>query len=98
MTDEEIKAKYGNVDKIEIFVGAGDSAIGYLIKPSRYVLSPIIAKIQTDPVAACEIWLESCLIKEISDPRMLSDDIILISAMAHMDGIIALKKSKLTSI
>lgn len=98
MTEEEIKAKYGSVDKIEIFVGDGDTAVGYLIKPSRYVLSPVIAKIQTDPVAACEIWLESCLIKEISDPRILTDDTILISAMAHMDGIVSLKKSKLTSM
>jgi len=98
MTEEEVKEKYGpDVKKIEVFISENDTAVGYVLKATRYVMSPILTKINTDPLGAVEIWLQSCLIKEISDPRILEDD-CLISCMQLMDSIVSVKKSKLTSI
>ena len=98
MTDEEIKAKYGDVAKIEITVSPKDIAVGYVRPVTRYIASPIIAKIINDPVGACEIWLDACLIDEISDKRIKSDDVVFLSAMSNMNSVIELKKSKLTNI
>lgn len=99
MTEEEIKAKYGeDVSKIEIFISESDIAVGYVKPVTRYIASPIIAKIINDPVGACEIWLDACLIDEISDKRIKSDDTVFLSAMSNMNSVIELKKSKLTHI
>lgn len=95
---ESYKSKGAKVDKIEIVISDKDVAVAYLIKPNRLVLSPIIACIATDPIRAAEIWLESCLIKEISDSRFTTDDMVVLSAMAHLDGLVSLKKSTLTSV
>lgn len=98
MSDEEVKAKYGEVDKIEVIVSEEDTAVMYFRKASRYIISAIVAKVATDLALACELWIDSCLITEISDQRVKTDDSIFFSVANEMNEIVSLKKSKLTRL
>lgn len=98
LTDSEIKAKYGQVYKLEIEVSDTDIAIAYLRQPSREIMSAMFAKMSTDPLMANEILLRGIIIKEISDNRILENDQLFMSACTSLDQIIVLKKSTLMKL
>jgi len=95
MTNEEIKAKYPNVG---FCVETENGLRLYLNKPSRYVLSPVMAKIGHDPIIALEELAYALAIPEISNMKVLEDDDLFLSILPQLSGIVELKKSIITKL
>lgn len=91
----EAKEKHGASYQITAFDGDGNEVIGFLKKPSRVVIGALMSKASTDPLGANEILLKNCLIKEISDNRILTDDDAFMSACMCLDEVITIKKAEL---
>jgi hypothetical protein len=89
----EIKEKYGEV--FEIIV---EDKKAYIRKPNRLQLGPVLATISSNPIAAFEMLFSACVIPEISDMEILTNDDYFLGACAAMDGIISLKKSSLKKL
>jgi len=95
MTNEEIKAKYPNCGFI---IEAEGGLKLYLNKPTRYSLSPVMAKIGHDPIIALEELAYSLVIPEISDMKILENDDLFLSILAQLSAIVEVKKSTITKL
>jgi hypothetical protein len=92
------KAKSLGADfKIEVESGE-ETIVGFLKKPSRVTLSAVIKLLETDTIKANETLLKTCIIKEVSDMRLVEDDDIFLSVLPQLQNLIALKKSTLTTL
>lgn len=75
----------------------GQTAVGYLKKPDRPIISMFTAKMGEDPMAANEILMRACLC-EGSDMRLVEDTDFFLTASTQLGGLIeigtaTLKKS-----
>jgi hypothetical protein len=95
---EALKAKYGEVFELNVYVSSDDTATAYLRKPSRAILGAVMSKINSDPLFANELLLKNCILREESDPRILEDDEVFISAMNSLEGLVQVYKSDLKKI
>lgn len=95
---EVLKAKYGEIFELNVYVSPDDIATAYLKKPTRAILGAVMSKINSDPMFANELLLKNCIIREESDMRILDDDEIFISAMNSLDGLVHVYKSDLKKI
>jgi hypothetical protein len=95
---ELLKATYGELFELNVYISEYDVAVAYLKKPTRQVLGAVMSKISSDPMQANEILLRNCLIKEISDMRILDNDEVFISAINSLDGLVNVYKSDLKKI
>jgi hypothetical protein len=96
MTDLDDKAKaLGAVHKL-VVEDNGTEVIGYLKKMDRVTYSAIIRLLQDDALKANETLLRTCLIKEVSDMRIVEDDDIFYSVIPQLANIIQKKRSTLT--
>lgn len=100
MNDEEIKAKYGNVFKIEVDADdeGKEKVIAYLKKPDLKTLSATMSVMNSDPIKANQILLKNCLIEEISDKRITDDDEVFLGAMTTLAELIKIRHSVLKKI
>jgi hypothetical protein len=95
MTNEEIKLKYPNCG---FCIEAEGGLKLYLNKPSRYTLSPVMAKIGHDPIIALEEMAYSLAITEISDMKILEEDDLFLSILGQLSAIVEVKKSTITKL
>lgn len=95
---QEIKKKY-NLDKVHALSVETDEGTIYLWmkQPSRQVLSASLAKASSDPVQANEIVLNSCVLKDESDMRIITNDDYFFSVFGQLQKILDVKKSELQS-
>jgi hypothetical protein len=70
--------------------------VGYLKKPDRTLYSACIKLLQIDMIKANETLLRSCLIKEVSDMRLVEDDDIFLNVLPQLEHLIQKKRSTLT--
>lgn len=73
---KELSIKYQTkVNPIVFKVDAesDDIVIGYLKEPQRFVKLRMMDKGMTSPITAASEVMETCLIKEESDPRIMSE-------------------------
>ena len=75
-----------------------EKVIGYLKKPDRLTLSAVLKLLETDTLKANETLLRTCLIKEVSDMRIVDNDDIFLSVLPQLSDLIVLKKSTLTAL
>ncbi len=67
--------------ELTIKVADGDTAVGFLQKPSRVVIARAMSLIaQNKPFEAGEFVLENCLLDAESDARLRDDDDVRMSA------------------
>ena len=95
---DELKAKYGELFELNVYISDKDTATAYLKKPNRAILSAVMSKAGVDPLFANELLLKNCIIREVSDMRILDDDEVFISAMNSLDGLVNVYKSDLKKI
>ena len=93
-----IKAQYGEVFRLNVYIGEDDTATAYLKKPTRAILGAVMSKMSTDPMLANEILLRNCMIPEFSDSRILEIDEVFISAIDSLDGLVNVYRSDLKKI
>lgn len=93
---EAIKEKYGPVVLELVVDDNGVERRAYVQKPNRYQLSPVLAVYDRDPVHAYELMYNTCVISELSDPKIIADDDLFISVMKDLDKLIFFKKKKST--
>lgn len=92
------KAKALGADfKIEVENGE-ETIVGFLKKPTRLTLSAVMKLLETDSLKANESLLRTCLIKEVSDMRLVDNDEIFLSVLPQLQNLITLKKSTLTTL
>lgn len=98
LDETKLKHKYGNVFKIEVPTDdENDVAVAYLKKPTRQTLSMIISKIDSDPISALEILLNSCWI-DGSDERIRTDDDLFFGAVSSLKDMISFRQGVLKKI
>jgi len=93
--DEALKAKYPN-EKLTIIRVDGKKLV--LVKPNRYVLSPCMATINTDPVKALEELARAIVIEAESDMSILDDDDTFIAIMPALGNLVEQKKIIMTKL
>jgi hypothetical protein len=93
--DAELKAKFPD-EKLTIIRVDGKKLV--LTKPNRYVLSPCMAQINTDPVKALEELARAIVISEVSDMSILDDDDTFIAIMPALSGLVEQKKIIMTKL
>ena len=93
-----IKAQYGEVFRLNVYISEEDVATAYLKKPTRAILGAVMSKMSTDPMLANEILLRNCIIPDLSDSRILDIDEIFISAIDSLDGLVNVYRSDLKKI
>lgn len=92
------KAKALGADfKIEVENGE-EVVVGFVKKPTRQTLSVVMKLLETDSLKANETLLRTCLIKEVSDMRLVDNDDIFLSVLPQLQNLITLKKSTLTTL
>jgi hypothetical protein len=72
--------------------------VGYMKKVDRVTYSACIKLLEADHIKANETLLRTCLIKEVSDMRLVEDDDTFFSVLPQLANIITLKKSTLTKL
>jgi len=95
---ELLRATHGEVFELNVYISDEDVAVAYLKKPSRQILGAVMSRISSDSMHANEILLRNCLIREVSDMRVLDDDEVFISAISSLDGLVNVYKSDLKKI
>ena len=99
MDERDIKAKgLGAIKKIEVEGDNGEVKVAYFKQPHRYVLGLAYAKIEINPVEANEMVLKNCIIEEVSDMEILTNDSYFFGAMQHVASLMEVKKSKSSSL
>ncbi len=100
MDELELDAKAKNLGAVfKIEVEDGDKKItGYLKKPDRALYSACIKLLESDTLKANETLLRTCLIKEVSDMRLVDDDDIFMSVLPQLANLIQKKRSILTTL
>ncbi|HWZ22134.1 MAG TPA: hypothetical protein VNW06_05740 [Cytophagaceae bacterium] len=93
-----LKAQYGEIFRLCVYLSDDDTAIAYLKKPTRAILGAVMSKMSTDPMLANEILLRNCIITELSDNRILDIDEVFISAIDSLDGLVNVYRSDLKKI
>jgi hypothetical protein len=95
---ELLKATYGEIFELNVYISEDDVAVAYLKKPTRQILGAVMSRISSDPMQANEILLRNCVIREVSDMRILDNDEVFISAINSLDGLVNVYKSDLKKI
>ena len=98
--EEQLLTKAKNLGasfKVEV-EHEGSSVIGFLKKPDRATISMVLKLLETDQLRANETLLRTCLIKKVSDMRLVEEDDIFLSVLPQLSNIITLKKSSLTAL
>jgi hypothetical protein len=85
---EELSLKYGVKVTPLIFGPEEDRVVGYLKEMPRIAKVRVMDKMLTEPFTACEQLLESCLIKEESDPRIMSEDKHYMGALNEISNMV----------
>lgn len=101
VTEEQLqglKAKYGEVFEITVLDENGVEVKAYLKKPSRQILSAVMAKIGSDPIQANELLLNGCIIQEVSDMRIVTNDDLFMSAIGSLSELIQIRTSSIKKI
>ncbi|KAA2242802.1 hypothetical protein F0L74_09750 [Chitinophaga agrisoli] len=82
LTNEQVQARAEELEKVHgckihplVFMTeeGGEQIVGYMKEPPRIVKLRVLDKSITGPMTAASECLESVLIKEASDPRILSE-------------------------
>jgi hypothetical protein len=94
--DERAK-KLGAVTKLIVEDDNGP-VIAYMKKVDRTTYSACIKLLEQDAIKANETLLRTCLIKEVSDMRIVEDDDVFFSVLPQLRNVISLKKSTLTKL
>jgi hypothetical protein len=95
--DAEAK-KLGAIKKVEVEGDDNKTYTFYFKQPHRHVLGLSFARLDINPVEANEILVNNCIIKEVSDFEMLTDDSIFFSVMKHLGDLSTVKKSQSTML
>jgi hypothetical protein len=82
----------------EVVDGETKKVTGYLKKPDRTLYSACIKLLEVDTLKANETLLRSCLIKEVSDMRLVDDDDIFMNVLPQLSNLIQKKRSTLTTL
>ena len=95
---DALKRKYGTIYELKIPRDDDgiEFAVGYLKKPERNILKGVISKVDSDPVTAMEILLNSCWID--GDEEIKTDDDLFFGAMGELQKMISIRSGELKKI
>lgn len=79
--------------KIPVNDEGTEHAIGYIKKPSRQILGAALSVMNTNPLKANQIILESCWLE--GDQRILKDDDLFMSAGALLGEIVKVRQGEI---
>ncbi|PIY15126.1 MAG: hypothetical protein COZ16_05570 [Flavobacteriaceae bacterium CG_4_10_14_3_um_filter_31_253] len=98
MENQDKKAKeLGAVFQVEVEVSENDIAKGYLRKPTRNQMSAALALSQ-DPIRSDEVLLKACLIKEVSDERLITNDDCFMAVRMQLSKLIEIKQASIKKL
>lgn len=91
---EELSLKHGVKVVPIVFGPENDRVVGYLKEIPRIAKLRIMDKMLTEPFSACDQVLESCLIREESDPRILGEDEHYLGAVNEISNMVKVSMSQ----
>lgn len=95
----EVVTKPAEYDKQGNVISPEKTAVGYFLEANRFVVGAVLAQVNRDQIAGAKIWIDSCLVQEISDPIFLQDDKdILLTCVKYSLSIAEVKKSSMTPV
>lgn len=86
---EELSVKHGVKVIPVVFGPENDRAVGYLKEIPRLAKLRVMDKLMLEPYTACEALVESQLIKEESDPRLMTDDSMYIGVVQAIQDMVS---------
>jgi hypothetical protein len=95
--ERRLKKEHGTIYKLEVPTDEdGGVAVGYIKKMNRSTLSLVMSKIDSDPIGAMEVLLNTTWLE--GDERIKTDDDVFLGACTALQEIVTIRTGSLKKI